>query len=291
MELNKSVSLWLDEMAALCKPDKIVLIDGSEEQLNELRAQAESTGEMIRLNQEKLPGCFLHRTDPNDVARVEDRTFICTTKKEDAGPTNNWMDPQEMKEKLYKIYDGAMKGRTMYVIPYSMGAIGSEFSKIGMEITDSIYVVLNMVIMTRVGEAVVKQMGDSPDFIKGLHAKADLDAEQRYIVHFPEENTIMSVNSGYGGNVLLGKKCFALRIASHLGHREGWMAEHMLILGIQNPKGEVKYIAGAFPSACGKTNLAMLIPPKKYRDMGYKTWCVATISRGSASVRTADSGL
>jgi len=274
MELNKSVSLWLDEMAALCKPDKIVLIDGSEEQLNELRAQAESTGEMIRLNQEKLPGCFLHRTDPNDVARVEDRTFICTTKKEDAGPTNNWMDPQEMKEKLYKIYDGAMKGRTMYVIPYSMGAIGSEFSKIGMEITDSIYVVLNMVIMTRVGEAVVKQMGDSPDFIKGLHAKADLDAEQRYIVHFPEENTIMSVNSGYGGNVLLGKKCFALRIASHLGHREGWMAEHMLILGIQNPKGEVKYIAGAFPSACGKTNLAMLIPPKKYRDMGYKTWCV-----------------
>ena len=274
MELNKAVNLWLDEMVKLCKPDDVVLIDGSEEQLNKLRAQAEATKEIIRLNQEKLPGCFLHRTDPNDVARVEDRTFICTTKKEDAGPTNNWMAPDEMKAMLREIYDGAMKGRTMYVIPYSMGAIGSEFSKIGIELTDSIYVVLNMVIMTRVGEAVVKEMGESGDFIRGLHSKAQLDAEKRYIVHFPEENTICSVNSGYGGNVLLGKKCFALRIASHLGRQEGWMAEHMLILGVQNPKGEVKYIAGAFPSACGKTNLAMLIPPKKYRDMGYKTWCV-----------------
>ncbi len=274
MELNKAVSSWVDEMAALCKPDNIVLIDGSEAQANELRAAAEKTGEMIKLNQEKLPGCYLHRTDPNDVARVEARTFICTSKKEDAGPTNNWMDPAEMKAMLKGIYDGSMKGRTMYVIPYSMGAVGSEFSKIGIELTDSIYVVLNMIIMTRVGEAVVKQLGDSPDFIKGLHSKAQLDPEKRYIVHFPEENTIMSVNSGYGGNVLLGKKCFALRIASFLGRNEGWMAEHMLILGIQNPKGEVKYIAGAFPSACGKTNLAMLIPPKKYRDMGYKTWCV-----------------
>lgn len=274
MELNKAVSLWLDEMVKLCKPDEVVLIDGSEEQLEKLRKEAESTKEIIRLNQEKLPGCFLHRTDPNDVARVEDRTFICTTKKEDAGPTNNWMAPDEMKAMLREIYDGSMKGRTMYVIPYSMGAIGSEFSKIGIELTDSIYVVLNMVIMTRVGEAVVKEMGDSADFIRGLHSKAELDPEKRYIVHFPEENAIWSVNSGYGGNVLLGKKCFALRIASHLGRREGWMAEHMLILGVQNPKGEVKYIAGAFPSACGKTNLAMLIPPKKYRDMGYKTWCV-----------------
>ncbi|MBQ3378473.1 MAG: phosphoenolpyruvate carboxykinase (GTP) [Clostridia bacterium] len=274
MELNKAVKSWVDEMVALCKPDNVVLIDGSEAQANELRAAAEKTGEMMKLNQEKLPGCYLHRTDPNDVARVEARTFICTSKKEDAGPTNNWMAPDEMKSMLKGIYDGSMKGRTMYVIPYSMGAVGSEFSKIGIELTDSIYVVLNMIIMTRVGEAVVKQLGDSPDFIKGLHSKAQLDPEKRYIVHFPEENTIMSVNSGYGGNVLLGKKCFALRIASFLGKNEGWMAEHMLILGIQNPKGEVKYIAGAFPSACGKTNLAMLIPPKKYRDMGYKTWCV-----------------
>ncbi|MBR2743604.1 MAG: phosphoenolpyruvate carboxykinase (GTP) [Clostridia bacterium] len=274
MELNKAVKSWVDEMAALCKPDNIVLIDGSKEQADKLRAEAEKTGEMMKLNQEKLPGCYLHRTDPNDVARVEGRTFICTSKKEDAGPTNNWMAPDEMKALLRGIYDGSMKGRTMYVIPYSMGAVGSEFSKIGIELTDSIYVVLNMIIMTRVGEAVVKQLGDSPEFIKGLHSKAQLDPEKRYIVHFPEENTIMSVNSGYGGNVLLGKKCFALRIASFLGKNEGWMAEHMLILGVQNPKGEVKYIAGAFPSACGKTNLAMLIPPKKYRDMGYKTWCV-----------------
>ena len=271
---NKAVLNWVDEMTAIVKPDSVVWIDGSEEQLEELRAIGCSTGEMIKLNQELLPGCYYHRSAVNDVARVEDRTFICCKNKEDAGPTNNWMDPEEMKNKLMGIFAGSMKDRTMYVIPYSMSVIGSPFAKYGVEITDSIYVVLSMAIMTRMGKEVFEALGDSPDFIKGLHSKAELDAEKRYIVHFPEENTIMSVNSGYGGNVLLGKKCFALRIASHLGKQEGWMAEHMLILGIENPKGEVRYLAAAFPSACGKTNLAMLIPPEFYRKKGYKVWCV-----------------
>ena len=263
---NKHVLTWVDEMIALVKPDEVVWIDGSEEQLEELRKQAMSTGEIIKLNEEKLPGCYLHRTDPNDVARVEHRTFICSRKEEDAGPTNNWMDPQEAYTKLGKIFDGAMKGRTAYIIPYSMGPIGSPFSKAGVEITDSIYVVLNMGIMTRMGKEVFEALGDSNDFVRGLHSKATLDEENKYICHFPEDNTIWSVNSGYGGNVLLGKKCFALRIASYQGKNEGWMAEHMLILGVENPQGEVKYIAAAFPSACGKTNLAMLIPPEIYRN-------------------------
>ena len=271
---NQAVLTWIDDMASRTRPDSIVWIDGSQEQIEALRAEACSTGEMYRLNQEKLPDCYLHRTAVNDVARVEDRTFICCRQQEDAGPTNNWMDPQEMYAKLYRLYDGAMQGRTMYVIPYSMSVVGSPFAKYGIELTDSIYVVLNMVIMTRVGTEVLDALGDSPDFIKGLHAKADLDPENRYIVQFPEDNTIMSVNSGYGGNVLLGKKCFALRIASYLGRQEGWMAEHMLILGIQNPAGEVRYLAAAFPSACGKTNLAMLIPPAHYREKGWKVWCV-----------------
>ena len=271
---NPHVLKWIDESIALVKPDKVVWIDGSEEQLNELREQAMATGEMIKLNEEKLPGCFLHRTAINDVARVEGRTFICSRKEEDAGPTNNWMDPKEAYEKVGKLYDGAMKGRTAYIIPYSMGPIGSPFSKAGVEITDSIYVVLNMAIMTRMGKDVFTALGDSNDFVRGLHAKADLDEENRYILHFPEDNTIWSINSGYGGNVLLGKKCFALRIASYQGKNEGWMAEHMLILGLENPQGEVKYVAAAFPSACGKTNLAMLIPPEVYRNKGYKVWCV-----------------
>ncbi len=271
---NKYVNEWIDEMAAMTKPDKIVLIDGTQEQIDALRDEACSTGEMIKLNQELLPDCYLHRTAVNDVARVEGRTFICTSKKEDAGNINNWMDPKECYAKLTKLYTGAMKGRTMYVIPYSMSAVGSPFAKYGIELTDSIYVVLNMVIMTRVGLDVLKALGDDAGFIKGLHAKADLDEENRYIVHFPEDNTIWSVNSGYGGNVLLGKKCFALRIASYLGRKEGWMAEHMLILGIEAPNGEVKYVTGAFPSACGKTNLAMLIPPEIYKKKGYKAWCV-----------------
>ena len=274
MTNNKYVNNWIAEMAEMTQPDKIVWIDGSEEQTNALREEACATGEMIRLNPELLPNCFLHRTAVNDVARVENRTFICTRKKEDAGNINNWMDPKECYEKLSKLYRGSMKGETMYVIPYSMGVVGSDFAKIGIELTDSIYVVLNMLIMTRAGKKVIDALGDSPDFIKGLHARADLDEENRYIVHFPEDNTIWSVNSGYGGNVLLGKKCFALRIASYLGRKEGWMAEHMLILGIENPQGEIKYITAAFPSACGKTNLAMLIPPDIYRKQGYKVWCV-----------------
>ena len=270
---NKFVLKWLEDMKELCKPDSVVWIDGSEEQLEALRAEAVSTGEMIKLNQEKLPGCYYHRTAENDVARVEDRTFICTPTEEEAGPINNWMAPDEMYKKLYALYDGSMKGRTMYVIPYSMGPIGSPFSKIGIELTDSIYVVLNMAIMTRIGQKVLDQIkGD--EFVKCLHAKKDVNPDERYIVHFPQDNTIMSVNSAYGGNVLLGKKCFALRIASYLGKKEGWMAEHMLILGIENPKGEIKYIAAAFPSACGKTNLAMLIPPEYLREKGYKVWTV-----------------
>ena len=271
---NKIVLDWIDEQIALTKPDKVVWIDGSEEQLEELRKEGMKTGEMIKLNEEILPGCYYHRSAPNDVARVEDRTFICCKKKEDAGPTNNWMDPDEMRALLKGIYDGCMKGRTMYIIPYSMSIVGSPFAKYGIEITDSIYVVLSMAIMTRVGTDVYDALGDSGDFIRGLHSKAELDAEKRYIVHFPEDNTIMSVNSGYGGNVLLGKKCFALRIASYLGHQEKWMAEHMLILGIENPQGEIRYLAAAFPSACGKTNLAMLIPPAAYREKGWKVWCV-----------------
>ncbi len=274
MTTNKHILSWIDEMVALTCPDKIVWIDGTEEQAEALRAEACSTGEIIKLNEEKLPGCYLHRTAINDVARVEGRTFICTTKKEDAGNINNWMAPAECYEKLGKLYKGAMRGRTMYVIPYSMGIVGSDFAKYGIELTDSIYVVLNMLIMTRVGTNVLEALGDSADYIKGLHAKAELDEQNRYICHFPEDNTIWSVNSGYGGNVLLGKKCFALRIASYLGRKEGWMAEHMLILGVEFPNGDVKYISAAFPSACGKTNLAMLIPPEVYAKQGYKVWCV-----------------
>ena len=271
---NKFVNEWIAEMADLVNPKDIVLIDGSFEQAEALRAEACATGEIIKLNQDALPGCYLHRTAINDVARVEDRTFICTSKKEDAGNIKNWMDPKECYEKLSKLYRGSYSGKTMYVIPYSMSVVGSDFAKYGIELTDSIYVVLNMLIMTRVGLNVLDALGESADFIKGLHAKAELSQEKRYICHFPEDNTIWSVNSGYGGNVLLGKKCFALRIASYLGRKEGWMAEHMLILGVETPEGEIKYISAAFPSACGKTNLAMLIPPAKYREMGYKVWCV-----------------
>ncbi len=272
---NQNVLNWVDEMVNLCKPDKVVWIDGSETQLKLLKEEAVKTKEMIELSQEKLPGCLLHRTQPNDVARVEDRTFICSKNKDDAGPTNNWCDPKEMYGKLTLLFNGVMKGRTMYIIPYSMGPIGSPMAKVGVEITDSIYVVLNMNIMTRMGKAAFENLDEnSNDFVRGLHSKANVDPNNRYIVHFPEDNTIWSINSAYGGNVLLGKKCFALRIASYQGKNEGWMAEHMLILGIENPKGEVKYVAAAFPSACGKTNLAMLIPPEIYKNQGYKVWTV-----------------
>lgn len=271
---NEKVNTWLKAQIDLCRPDSVVWIDGSEEQLESLRAEAVATGEMIKLNEEKLPGCYYHRTAENDVARVEDRTFICTPTQEEAGPINNWMAPDEMYAKLNALYDGSMEGRTMYVIPYSMGPVGSPFSKIGIELTDSIYVVLNMNIMTRIGNPVMEALGADGDFVKCLHAKKDVNPDERYIVHFPQDDTIMSVNSAYGGNVLLGKKCFALRIASYLGKKEGWMAEHMLILGLENPQGEVKYIAAAFPSACGKTNLAMLIPPEYLKEKGYKVWTV-----------------
>ena len=288
MTNNKNVLNWVDEMVALCKPDKVVWIDGSKEQLEEIRALSVSTGEMVKLNEEKLPGCYIHRTAENDVARVEGRTFICTRNKEDAGPTNNWEDPKVMYEKLGAMFDGVMKGRTMYVIPYCMGPVGSKLSKVGVELTDSTYVVLNMAIMTRMGQAAWDHLGDeSNDFVRGLHSKADIDEEKRYIVHFPEDNTIWSINSGYGGNVLLGKKCFALRIASFQGKNEGWMAEHMLILGLENPQGEVKYVTAAFPSACGKTNLAMLIPPELYQQKGYKVW---TVGDDIAWMRIGDDG-
>lgn len=269
---NKKALQWIEEMKAMLNPDKVVWIDGSKEQLDALRAQSVEDGTMIKLDQEKLPGCYLHRTAPNDVARVEDRTFICAKTKEEAGPTNNWMDPQEMYAKLTKLYTNSMKGRTMYIIPFIMGPAKSPFSKVGIEITDSIYVVLNMDIMTRVGQVAIDELSEKGDFTKCLHCTADVNPEERYIVQFPEDNTIWSINSAYGGNVLLGKKCFALRIASFLGKNEGWMAEHMLILGLENPQGEIKYVSAAFPSACGKTNLAMLIPPKELE--GYKVWTV-----------------
>lgn len=274
MTNNKTVLSWIDEMKALVNPDQVVWIDGSEEQLEALRKEACETGELIKLNQEKLPGCYYHRTAVNDVARVEDRTLICSRKEEDAGPTNHWKDPKEAYKMLYDIARGSYKGRTMYVIPYSMGPIGSPLAKIGVELTDSIYVVLNMAIMTRVSQKVMDVLGDSNDWVRGLHCKCNVDPENRWICQFPEDNTIISVNSAYGGNVLLGKKCFALRIASYQAKNEGWMAEHMLILGVENPKGEVKYVCAAFPSACGKTNLAMMIPPEGYRAKGYKVWTV-----------------
>lgn len=274
MTTNKKVLQFVDEAVALAKPDKVVWIDGSEAQLEALSKEAIASGEMIKLNDEKLPGCLYHRTKPNDVARVEGRTFICSRRKEDAGPTNNWMDPEEMYKKLKAIAKDSMIGRTMYVIPFSMGAVNSPFAKIGIETTDSIYVVLNMAIMTRIGQKVLDRLGDSEDVVRGFHAKCNVDENERYIVQFPEDNAIWSVNSAYGGNVLLGKKCFALRIASYQGKNEGWMAEHMLILGVEKPNGETKYVTAAFPSACGKTNLAMLIPPEVYTKKGYRVYTV-----------------
>ncbi|MBN1437512.1 MAG: phosphoenolpyruvate carboxykinase (GTP) [Sedimentisphaerales bacterium] len=271
---HAGLNAWVEKMALMCQPDDIVLIDGSDEQRDELRKQACSTDEIIELDQEKLPGCYYHRTAVNDVARTENLTFICTSLKDNAGPTNNWMSPEEGYRRAGEIFAGSMKGRTMYVIPFAMGPVGSPFTKYGVELSDSIYVVLNMLIMTRVGDPVLEQLDVAGEFTKCLHGKAERDIENRLILHFPEDNTIWSVGSGYGGNVLLGKKCLALRIASHQAHKERWLAEHMLILGIEEPNGRIDYIAAAFPSACGKTNLAMLIPPEGLKVKGYKIWTV-----------------
>ena len=269
---NEQVLNWVRETADLCQPDELFWCDGSEAEKDALTAKAVEAGILQPLNQEKWPGCHYHRSNPNDVARVEQCTYICTPYEDEAGPSNNWAPPKEMYEKLHGLAKGCMKGRTMYVIPYLMGPPGSSLSKVGIEITDSIYVVLSMRVMTRIGKVAYEHLGDNGGFNKGLHSMLDLDPERRFIVHFPQDNTIISLGSNYGGNVLLGKKCLALRIGSYLGRNEGWMAEHMLILGVESPEGEKTYVAAAFPSACGKTNFAMLIPPSKFK--GWKVWTV-----------------
>ncbi|MBV9947948.1 MAG: phosphoenolpyruvate carboxykinase (GTP), partial [Myxococcales bacterium] len=276
---NTELLHWVEEAARLTKPDRIVWCDGSEEERHRLTEEAVARSILTPCNPQKLPGCYVHRSNPNDVARVEQLTFICTRTREDAGPTNNWMAPEEAYRKLGALFDGSMRGRTMYVVPYVMGPIGSRHSKIGVELTDSIYVVLNMRLMTRMGRAALQMLGAGTgdavkDFNRGLHCTLDVQPDRRFICHFPQDNTIWSVGSGYGGNVLLGKKCLALRIASYLGRQEGWLTEHMLILGVESPEGEMTYVAAALPSACGKTNFAMLIPPKPFQQDG---WEVSTI--------------
>ncbi len=282
---NRLLSEWVADVARLTKPDRVQWCDGSEEERQRLFKEAVATGVLIPLNPRKRPGCYLHRSNPNDVARSEDLTFICTRNKDDAGPTNNWMAPDETYRKMRGWFDGSMRGRTMYVIPYIMGPADSPFAKVGVELTDSIYVALNMGYMTRMGNIALEMLGASDDFNRGLHSTLNLDPQRRLICHFPEDNTIWSAGSGYGGNALLSKKCFALRIASWLGKTEGWLAEHMLILGLQNPEGETFYIAAAFPSACGKTNLSMLTPPPAFRG-----WRVTTVGDDIAWMRIGPDG-
>ena len=269
-----SLNRWVDDVAKGTRPDRIHWCDGSEAEYKQLVDGMLETGDLIELNQETHPRCYLHRSDPRDVARVEKLTVICTKNKDDAGPNNNWMDPAEAHAKVDALFDGCMQGRTMYVIPYCMGPLGSPLSRCGVEITDSPYVVANMRIMTRMGTAALERIEREGSFVKALHSIGELDPERRWIMHFPEELTIKSFGSGYGGNALLGKKCHALRIGSWQARSEGWLAEHMLIVGVENPKHEIRYVAAAFPSACGKTNLAMLIPPEGYRREGWKIWTV-----------------
>ena len=272
MTSNEILQQWVEEVSALTRPDSIHWCTGSADENRQIINGMLETGDFIELNQETNPACYLHRSDPSDVARVEHLTFICTSKRDDAGPNNLWMDPVEAKAKMRELYDGCMQGRTLYVIPYCMGPIDSPLSRCGVEITDSPYVVANMRKMTRMGSGALARIEHEGHFIKGLHSIGELDPERRFIMHFPEDLMIQSFGSGYGGNALLGKKCHALRIASYQARTEGWLAEHMLIVGVQNPQGETHYIAGAFPSACGKTNLAMLIPPAAYK--GWKIWTV-----------------
>ncbi len=269
---NANIVNWVDEMVGLCRPDRVFWCDGSAEEKAALTRAAVATGILIELNQQALPGCYLHRSNPNDVARAEQCTFICTPAREEAGPTNNWIAPKEMHAKLRGLCDGAMRGRTLYVVPYLMGPPGSRLSKVGVELTDSIYVALSMRTMTRMGRVAWEHLGDSDDFNRGLHCMLDVNPDRRYIAHFPQDNAVISVGSNYGGNALLGKKCLALRIGSYLGRHEGWLAEHMLILGLESPTGEKTYVTAAFPSACGKTNFAMMVPPPRFKD--WKIWTV-----------------
>ena len=282
---NSALAAWVEKTRELTGPERVFWCDGSEAERDFLYAQAVEQGVLVKLNEEKLPGCHYHRSNPNDVARVEQCTFICTRARDGAGPTNNWAAPREMYDKLHGLLRGAMRGRTMYVVPYLMGPPGSPLTKVGVEITDSIYVVLNMRIMSRMGRVALDQLGDGDDFNRGTHSTLDCNPERRFIAHFPQDNTIISVGSGYGGNVLLGKKCLALRIGSYLGRSEGWMAEHMLILCVESPEGEKTYVAAAFPSACGKTNFAMLIPPENFAG-----WKITTIGDDIAWMKPGADG-
>lgn len=282
---NAHVCKWVDEVAALCEPDNIFWCDGSEAERDYLYAEAVRQGVLIKLNQEKWSGCYYHRSNPNDVARVEHCTYLCWDHADDAGPTNNWAPPAEMREKLSGLLKGAMAGRTLFVVPYIMGHKGSPLAKVGIELTDSIYVALNMRIMTRMGNIAWEQLGESDDFNRGTHSVLDCNPERRYICHFPQDNEIISVGSGYGGNALLGKKCLALRIGSALGQRQGWMAEHMLLLGVEDPEGRKTYVTAAFPSACGKTNFAMMIPPKEFEG-----WKITTIGDDIAWMQPGPDG-
>ncbi|MAJ30041.1 MAG: phosphoenolpyruvate carboxykinase (GTP) [Gammaproteobacteria bacterium] len=282
---NTELQSWVKEVSEMTKPDNIYWCNGSKEEYEEFIQQMLGTGDLMKLNEETFPNCYLHRSDPSDVARVEHLTFICTEDSEDAGPNNNWMDPKEAHEKLDDLFENCMEGRTMYVIPYCMGPIGSELSRCGVEITDSPYVVANMYLMTRMGDEALSRIEKEGGFVKGIHSTGDLDPDKRFIMHFPDEKVIRSIGSGYGGNALLGKKCHALRIASYQALEEKWLAEHMLIVEIENPQGEIFNIAAAFPSACGKTNLAMLIPPDEY-----KGWKVRTIGDDIAWLHMDEAG-